>query len=348
MNWLQTAERLAPLIEESPAAAKLVLQEGAAVLSELRRGGLGSIGEVVSAETQKLMGNLRISERLTAMISGADGAEHRVVTNFANSANHEYSTNSRLAMISRPAVIKTGGGPTMTHATFDDASPLGVAYTANIHNAATVVRLDRTGVSSFTAGSGVTVRNDGMVLGSLHTVDDPSVQGNIFVKLGAHHAPFQGRIVAIERPNDLVLIKPVSPIGHTVPFVHPSRFATSVPGGTNILTVGAPDTMVTPTGGIPHIGSTMHFARGRVIALNDIRHLNGPKVPMYRSTIPEVFQGMSGGGSYAEGSGEYVGAMQSRHDPSRDLSGLRGSTADWTALTPGYISRNFVVSNYHR
>jgi hypothetical protein len=349
MNWLTAAERLAPIIEESPAVARAVFREGAHVLAEVRKSGLGSMGDVASAETQRLIGNLRISERLTALIKGVDGAEQPVASNFLHSASQEYSTNVNLALIRRPVVMRMGGHPTMTHMTFDDTSPLGRAYTANIGNAATVVRLDRTGVSAFTSGSGVTVRSDGMVLGSLHTVSDPGVQGDIFVKLGSHPVPFQGRIVATERPNDLVLIKPFSPLGRTVPFNDPALFASnSIPRGAKIFTVGAPDTMVTPSGGIPHIASTMHMAQGDFIALDEVRHLNGPKVPMYRSTIPEAFQGMSGGGTYTEGSGHYIGALQSRHDPSRDLSGLRGSRNDWTALTPGYISRNFVIANYHR
>jgi hypothetical protein len=348
MNWLSVAERLAPIIEESPAVAREIFREGKLVVNEFKQGGLGSVVDLASAKTQELIGHLQISERLSALIKGADGAEHPVASNFLNSASHEYSTNVNLAMIRRPAVMKMGGRPTMTHMTFDDATPFGRAYTANIDKAATVVRLDRTGVSAFTSGSGVTVRHDGMVLGSLHTLSDPGVQGNIFVKLGTHPVPYQGRIVATERTNDLVLIKPFSPLGRTVPFVDPSRFATSLGRGTRILTIGAPDTEVMPGGAIPHITSIMHLAEGQTIALDEVRHLNGPKVPMYRSTIPEAFQGMSGGGTYVEGSGDYIGALQSRHDPSRDLSGLRGSRDDWTAITPGYIARNFVISNYHR
>jgi hypothetical protein len=347
--------RLQPLSDSAsprvPAFENVTTGFGAVRKPEGLSTGFGRIGttrmvgvDIATAKTQEVIGPLQSS----GLIKDADGIEHQVASNFPGSTSQEYTTNANLAVIRSPTVMRFGGRPTMTHMTFDDASPLGRTYTANINKSAAVVRLDHTGVTRFSGGSGVTVRNDGMVLGSYHTVADPAVQGNIFVKLGSHPVPYQGRIVAFNRESDLVLIKPMAPLGHPVPFVHPSGFADSVARGARVFTVGAPDIQAMPGGIVPHITSTMHLAEGQIISLDEVRHLNGPKVPMYRSTIPEAFQGMSGGATYVEGSGEYAGALQSRHDPSRDLSGLRGSKDDWTALTPGYIARNFLVSNYHR
>jgi hypothetical protein len=348
MNWLSVGERVLPILEESPGVARAVFEEGALAVAEVRKGGLVSLADLASAQTHELIGRLEIDKRLTGWIETAEGIQHRVASNFFGSTSHEYSTNVNLALITRPAVTRIGGAPAMTVKTFDDTSALGRVYTANIDKSAALVRLDRTGVTSFTAGSGTTVRGDGMVLASHHSVADPGVNGDIWVKIPSHPVPYKGNLVAFDRENDLILLKPNAPLGHAVPFVHPSRFATSVAPGTRVFSLGAPDISPTPGGPVPHITSTMHLIEGKIISLDPVRHLNGPKVPMYRTDIPEAIYGMSGGSTYVEGSGEVAGTLRARHDPSRDLSGLRGSKDDWTGLTPGYIARNFVMTNYHR
>ena len=265
------------MFEEAKVVEGLVAREGWSGMTEealrLARAGKalaqGSIQEALGGLTDLKIADSSLLRRVLHL---PDGSVREVGSNLAGSVSREYTTNTELAMISRPSVGRMGGAPHATTETFDDTSSMGRAYVDNLPKTAFVVRVNRSG-TSYSAGSGMTVRPDGMILGGHHSVSVPGVNDAIYMKIPGRPT-VRGNIVAQDPPNDLVLIKPASPIA-PVPFNHPSTFMTSVPNREGVLGLGVPDISLSVT--LPHISGTPHLIRGRIISLDMVRHLKRPQ-----------------------------------------------------------------------
>jgi len=237
--------------------------------------------------------------------------------------------DQRFIAMSAPSFVFRGGAPAIVTRRFDSADDLGRIFTAHQDHAAVYARLDRNPADPYARGSGVVVRPDGLVLGARHAVTATS--GDIFVRVRSRPT-FRARILDESRAEDLVLLKPITPIGGTVPYLPISAFTDHAPVRTPLVTMGMQNVSLSHTN---QLTADIHIAEGKVLGKDPVRFQGEAPTERYRTDVTGEY-GQSGAATYEFGTGKFVGTM------------LGGNDYRWSGLAPASKVRAMIVRNWTR
>jgi hypothetical protein len=241
--------------------------------------------------------------------------------------------DTKYARMSAPSIITSRGMPTYSSITFDSADNLGRIWNARRIPLAAVARVPLDPAEFTAYGSGTAVRSDGLVLAARHTVRDVN-NGPIWIRLQGVPS-FKAGILDEEKASDLVLLKPLSPLGLPIPHLTLSHFEDPARlwKGTDVVTVGVQNQAITTTGKFT-AGEAM-LAPGKFLDKATMHYAGEASVQNLRTTVAGEY-GLSGAATYNVNSGNYIGTL------------IGGADNQWTAVVPSDRAKQFIIRNWTR
>jgi len=312
LNFLNIADRAAPA--GARLAAGLGKAETVAGLVDTTMAPLMRTASKVEAASVHAMSGL-----------GAEG----VVANFGDNA---WVMQSRYARVTEPSLVLRGSYPSIQPLTFDTADNVGRIWTQAKQPLAAVAYVPTRVTEPIGFGSGFAVRNDGLVVAARHVVRG-GPPGDIWVRFPYQPgASFKAGIFAESAADDIVLLKPLTPIGTPVRHVPLTAFTDAVAPRSQLVSVGIQNhNFITPGA----LSGDLHLSQGQLIEKVPIRFPGESPTERLRTTILGEY-GMSGGPTYELRSGNIAGAM------------LGGNDYSWSGVAKGGSIKNLIARNFHR
>ena len=325
---IEFAEELAPKLARG--------SEGLNFLS------IASRGSTVASGLQKAETVAALGQRMAPMIEAASVGEKFLpaldATLGARSvagriAETGYLMENRYAAVHVPSIVLRGRFPAIQPLTFDTADDLGRIWSAGRSPLAAVAKMPVSAVEPVNFGSGFAVRSDGLLVAARHTVRDGPA-GDIWVRFPNQPgtSSFRAGIFAESKADDLVLLKPLSPLGVPVSHIPLSAFTDAVAPRSKLVTIGIQNHNITTAGTLT---GDLHMSQGALIDKVPVRFPGEAATERLRSTIVGEY-GMSGGATYELRSGKVVGGM------------LGGNDYSWSGLAPSGNIRALIARNFHR
>jgi hypothetical protein len=312
LNFLSIAGRTAPTGER--LAAGLARVEGAAGLVDATMAPLLRTGSKIEAVSSHALSGL-----------GAEG----VVASFGENA---LTMDNRYALVTAQNVAMRGGAPFVHPITFDTADPLGRIWTSARQPLAAVAQMPYRATEPVSFGSGFAVRADGLTLAARHTVRDLP-PGDIWVRFPYQPgSSFKAGVFAESKADDLVLLKPLAPLGRPIPHVPLTAISDVVAPRSQLVTVGIQNHGITTTGAL---SGDLAVSRGQIMQKIPIRFPGEAPTERLQTDILGSY-GLSGAGTYELRSGNLTGAM------------LGGNDYKWTGVAKGGSVRDLILRHFHR
>jgi hypothetical protein len=313
LNFLSIADRAAPTCGR--VVSGLAKVEGVAGLVDAAGAPLLRAGSKIEAVSSHALSGL-----------GAEG----VAASFGDNA---WTMQNRYALVTARDVYMSGGAPTLRPITFDTADDLGRIWTRAREPLAAVGQLPYRVTEPPNFGSGFAVRADGLTLAARHTVRDVAAPGDIWVKfLNQPGGSFKAGIFAESKADDLVLLKPLTPLGRPVPYVPVSAISDAVAPRSQLVSIGVQNPTICNTGVMT---GELAVSRGHLLDKVPIRFPGEAATERLRTSILGSY-GMSGAGTYERTSGKLTGAM------------LGGNDYSWSGVAKGGSIRDLILRNFHR
>lgn len=241
--------------------------------------------------------------------------------------------NQQFAAMSARNLTLRAGAPTPGTINFDSADPLGRIYTGARVPLAVVAKVPTNPAEPFSFGSGFAVRDDGLLMAARHPFRGDGIPGRLFAKFfNQPGRAFEVGVMDENKADDLLMLRPMAPLGRRVPFVPLSQLSDTVAPRSQLVTIGTQNAGIDATG---RMSAETTISQGQMLDRVPVRFQGEAPTERIRSTVLGEY-GMSGGPTYELRSGRIVGSM------------LGGNDYSWSGLAPSNRLRAMISRNLSR